>query len=108
MLGLDRVAASVDADGCHSHAVVDLADADRRSKQRWPKVSPGSGRSPHVAGDRRWGAAPRARHAIRARPVGPELFRASVDANLTTQFLTVRATVPHLLASGRLMTARSC
>ena len=33
--------------------------------------------------------------------VAPELFRASVDANLTTQFLTVRAAVPHLLASGR-------
>lgn len=32
--------------------------------------------------------------------IPPEVFRASVDANLTTQFLTARAAIPYLLMHG--------
>lgn len=99
VLGLDRVEASVHAEG-YSHAVVDLADGLAVEAAATEGLE-GLGPLAHVAAVA--GGALPGEPDMQDEPwtVSAELFRASVDANLTTQFLTVRATVPHLLAGAR-------
>ena len=98
VLGLDRVEASLDRLG-YRHRVVDLTDESSLEAT----VGEGLEGLPPLAH-----VAAIAGGALPGEPdtqdepwtVPAELFRASVDANLTTQFLTVRATIPHLLAGG--------
>jgi meso-butanediol dehydrogenase / (S,S)-butanediol dehydrogenase / diacetyl reductase len=95
VLGLDRADAET-TDGRHVHRVVELADADAVERAVADGVSglPQVSHLVTVAG----GALP-GEPDSQDEPwsVSPELFRASVDANLVTQFLSVRAVVPHLL-----------
>ncbi len=101
VLGLDRQPTGSDAPTsiAYIHRVLDLADSDpveRELADALRDMPPLA----HVAGIA--GGAlpdePRTRDDIEA--ITPELFRASLDANLTTQFIVTRAALPHLQTQG--------
>lgn len=97
VVGLDRVEAAVDDDG-YRHRLVDLADADA-VKGAVDDALAGLPPLRHVlaiAG----GALPgEPQSAGEPWSVTPDTFRASLDANLVTQHVTVWASAPHLLAA---------
>lgn len=95
VLGLDRAEPPLASNRFH-HVTTDLADASSisaalKTLESLPPllhvVAIAGGALPEepVTQDEPW-------------TISPELFRASVEANLTTQFLSARAAIPHLLA----------
>ena len=95
VLGLDRAPAPIE-DRAYHHVVVALDDDEALGRELDAALDglPPLRHVVAVAG----GALPgEVETDLEPWLVTPELFRSSLDANLATQFLTVRATVPRLL-----------